>query len=285
MQGKLLILGASGMLGAPVARRLKADGFDIRAMSRDPEKARERLGGEMEIVEGDIEDSAGLEVAMEGCDAIYMSLQGDLDHFFEARAAEKICEVASRRKISRIGAISGCTVAEENRWHPMIEGKYRTEQILERSGIPFTLFRCTWFMESLPFYVRGNNAMVMGKFPFPYNWIAADDYAGMVSKAFSTDEARNKRFVIHGPESLTMKQALEKYCAICAPEAKVKSVPLWMLRIIAFLTRNDFLKFGIGIMDYFSKVPQMGDPKEANALLGAPITTLETWCQGRLPAS
>ena len=66
-----------------------------------------------------------------------------------------------------------------------------------------------------------------------------------------------------------------------APEAKVKSVPLWMLSAIAFITRNKFLKYAIGIMDYFNKVPQMGDPKEANALLGAPETTVEAWCQNR----
>ncbi len=281
MQGKILILGATGMLGTPVARRLAADGFDVRAMCRNPDSAKDKLGDKIEIVKGDVEDDERLEAAMAGCSTIYMSLQGDRDHDFEARAAERVCPIAARLGISRIAAVSGCTVYEQNRWHPMIDGKYRTEQTIKSSGIPYTLFRCTWFMDSLPFYVRGNAAMVMGRFPFPYNWVAADDYAGMVSKALSIPEARNKSFVIHGPEGLTMKQALEKYCAVCAPEAKVKVMPLWLLSAMAFVTGNSFLKFGIGIMRYFNKVPQMGDPAEANALLGAPSTTIEAWCRDR----
>ena len=39
MEG-ILILGGTGLLGAPVARRLQADGFPVRLLARDPDKAR-----------------------------------------------------------------------------------------------------------------------------------------------------------------------------------------------------------------------------------------------------
>jgi hypothetical protein len=34
-------------------------------------------------------------------------------------------------------------------------------------------------------------------------------------------------------------------------------------------------------MDYFEKVGEMGDPSEANAVLGAPGTTLAEWIESR----
>lgn len=37
---RILILGGTGLLGEPVARRLQADGFAVRLLARDPDKAR-----------------------------------------------------------------------------------------------------------------------------------------------------------------------------------------------------------------------------------------------------
>ncbi|RPI20795.1 MAG: hypothetical protein EHM70_26030, partial [Chloroflexota bacterium] len=35
----VLVIGATGMLGLPVAHQLKANGFHVRVLSRAPEKA------------------------------------------------------------------------------------------------------------------------------------------------------------------------------------------------------------------------------------------------------
>jgi hypothetical protein len=37
------------------------------------------------------------------------------------------------------------------------------------------------------------------------------------------------------------------------------------------------MKFGADLADYFDKVGEMGDPMQANQLLGAPSTTLDQW--------
>ncbi|MFZ5809520.1 MAG: NmrA family NAD(P)-binding protein [Chloroflexota bacterium] len=37
---RILVIGATGMLGAPVAQALQAAGHSVRVLSRDPQKAR-----------------------------------------------------------------------------------------------------------------------------------------------------------------------------------------------------------------------------------------------------
>jgi len=49
----ILVIGATGMLGKPVAQQLKADGFNVRLLARNPEKAQKLLGAEYEIVKGE----------------------------------------------------------------------------------------------------------------------------------------------------------------------------------------------------------------------------------------
>jgi hypothetical protein len=58
-------------------------------------------------------------------------------------------------------------------------------------------------------------------------------------------------------------------------------MPTWLARVIGTLTRNDMLKFAGKLMAYFDQVGELGDPAEANQLLGAPEITLDEWMQQR----
>ncbi len=50
----------------------------------------------------------------------------------------------------------------------MIDKKYRAEQAIIQSGIPYLIFRPTCFFESLGLMVRNGKAMVIGKHPNLY---------------------------------------------------------------------------------------------------------------------
>jgi uncharacterized protein YbjT (DUF2867 family) len=136
-------------------------------------------------------------------------------------------------------------------------------------------------MESLPLFVRGNKAAAMGKQRHAWRWVGAGDYARMVSTAFRVSEARDKIFYILGPEAFTFRRALERYCELVRPDVAVSSPPLWLLAAMGFVTRNDALSDVVRLMRYFEKVPEGGDPAEADAMLGAPTTTLTDWCEAR----
>ena len=58
-------------------------------------------------------------------------------------------------------------------------------------------------------------------------------------------------------------------------------MPVCLARVIGTLTRNDGLKFASRLMAYFDKVGELGDPTEANQILGAPTTTLDIWLERR----
>lgn len=275
---KVLVLGGTGMLGAPVARRLQAGGFAVRLLARDAAKTREMFGDAFEIVSGDVTDLGSLEKAMQGCDGVHVSVGGAVDRI----SAENVASLAPRLGLERITHISGSTVFEQNRWFPMIEQKLMAEEAIRACGVPYTIFCPTWPMEQLPRFAQGGKPMMIGKQPNPLHWFAADDLGRLVSTAYQKEEAANKRLFVHGPEAMPMKQALERYCQVFYPEGKSVSVmPIWLAKVIGTLTRNDTLKFASSLMAYFDKVGELGDPTEANQILGAPTTTLDAWMQQR----
>jgi uncharacterized protein YbjT (DUF2867 family) len=274
-----LVVGGTGMLGEPVARRLCTEGNHVRIFSRNPEQAKTKFGKEYEVVGGDVEDLSALQAALQGCQAVHVNLEGGLDPDLERRGAANIARAAAKAGIQRLTYLSGTSVTQANSWYAGTKAKFEAEAAIRAAGVPYTIFQATFFMETLPRLVRGTRASIIGNQPHPWHWVAAADYAGMVAKAYATPAAANKTLHIFGPQAMTMAQALQTYCTLASPAAKVGSIPFWMAALIGSLTRDKSLQAAVPFFRYSAKVAEEGNPAEANALLGAPSTTLEQWCK------
>ena len=68
---RALVTGTSGFVGSAVARRLVAEGHDIRVLVRPTSDRRNLAGLDVEIVEGDLAQPETLKPAVAGCDAVF----------------------------------------------------------------------------------------------------------------------------------------------------------------------------------------------------------------------
>jgi dihydroflavonol-4-reductase len=68
-----LVTGATGLLGSNLVRELAARGVAVRAVARDPARAKRLLDGipALEIVRGDLDDVAGFAPALDGADVVF----------------------------------------------------------------------------------------------------------------------------------------------------------------------------------------------------------------------
>jgi dihydroflavonol-4-reductase len=67
----VLVTGATGTVGHPIAERLAAEGHRVRALVRSTEKARPILPVGVEAIEGDVTDAASVRRAIAGCEVVY----------------------------------------------------------------------------------------------------------------------------------------------------------------------------------------------------------------------
>ena len=281
----VLVIGGTGMLGKPVAQQLKADGFNVRLLARNPEKAKKLLGAGYEIVKGDVDNHAALKEAMTGVDGVHISLKGGpteadferMDHL----AVRDIAQIAKEKNVGRVTLISAYAVSEEKADTPESRSKVKGEATLKSSGVPYTIFRASWFMETLPLFVQGKSISLIGNQIHPLHWIAVEDYARMVSKSYQTAETLNKELYIFGPEALTMGEAMKIY----AEHAGVKVAPMstTILSILGTLTFNAEWKGMSVLMKHYENWGEDGSPEEADRLLGAPVITIKEWCNKRTP--
>jgi uncharacterized protein YbjT (DUF2867 family) len=272
---KILIIGATGMLARPVVKKLEEAGFALRLFSRSITK--KHFDNPHELVAGDIFNPSDLQKAIAGCDAIHLNLS----KLNEAAAMESVLEVAKQHPVKAISYISGATVSEQNRWFWMIDNKFKAEQAILNSGIPYMIFRPSWFFEGLEMMIRGNKATMIGKQP-PNHWLAAEDYGRMVATAYQDESKRDAIYYVLGPEKHSMQDLLERYVKHARPDIqKVSTAPPALLKFISWITRNKELKTAAELFVYFQEAREPAIDEKELALLGRPATTFEEWLQGR----
>ena len=259
------------MIAQECIKKLSKAGNDLRLFSRGI-KAEDYPTHE--VTPGDVLKKNDLKHAIKGCDAIHITINTP----DEDTAVQNIVTLAKSENIKRISYVSGATVCKENSWFTMVGNKYKAEQLLKSSGVPYMIFRPTWFMEFLDMMIQNGKANVMGKQPLKIHWISAKDFAMQLTKAYAIEASLNQEFYFYGPEKFTVKKALEQYIKVKHPSIKkVANAPFGFLKFIAFITGNKELKNIIPMFEYFEKTKEVGSSDDTNSLLGKPSTTLSDW--------
>ncbi len=265
-------------MGSATAFALRDAGANVRVMTRDEKRARLRLGSSFELCVGDVLEQGSVSAAVEGCDGVVLSVSGKPDDpDFEPTAARNLSSACLQHGVQQIVSVSGASVDERNTWFPMVKAKFEAEEIVRESGVAYTILRPTWFMDMLPRFVRNGRAMLFGKNPNRWHWIASSDFAEMVVAALRNPEAKGKDLFAYGPEGRTFEEALDVLIDVAYPGVKVRTISFFMLRVMAFVFRKPEMKSVIPLMSYFIKTPEHGDPAEANRILGEPTTSIAEW--------
>ena len=282
---KVLVVGATGLLGRPVARRLRDDGHAVRVLVRDIDAARQNLGDGIEYVRGSVTDARAVELAVAGCDAVHVSLsasaRADLDAV-ERGGTTLVAEAARRHRLARISYLTGSLVHEDyGEPIPEHRAKRAAERAIEHSGVPYTFFRPTYFTDNLPRHVQGRVAVLFGRQQRLLRPVAAQDFAGMVSRALRTPAAAHREFYVRGPEPMTLREALQLYCALVAPGTHVVTVPRAVMSVVDRVAMGGRLRSGLEIMTLLARLGERGDAAPTTELLGAATTTVRAWCEAR----
>lgn len=287
---RVLVIGATGMLGRPVVRRLIKEGFVIRAVVRDVIRARAVLPEKCQLVRGDVRDTASLESAMHGIDAVYTNLANPYsprEPFDPDRdGTPLIIEAAKRAGVNRFIRISamGAPDAAQEWW--LIDRKTMTDELALCSGLACTVLRPTWLMESLPLLKMGRLMFRVRTPDRPLWWLAGDDYARGVAAALRSDRAIGRAYDMQGPQGLSFDQAIDRFVAGWPKRLLVLPVPYMMLSLNRMFSAkaayvDDLLKMTFAHTAVFRSQDAWDD-------LGKPVMTIEDYVRyvtetGNLP--
>jgi uncharacterized protein YbjT (DUF2867 family) len=146
----IVVTGATGTVGSEVVRQLIAAGQRPRALVRDPGAARERLGDQVDLVEGDLDRPETLERAMDGAERVFLlTVPGER----QLQRERAVIEAARRAGVGQMVRLSRAGADERS---PLRIARLhgQAERQLWRSGLAATIVRPSMFMQNLSFMVR-----------------------------------------------------------------------------------------------------------------------------------
>jgi uncharacterized protein YbjT (DUF2867 family) len=279
---EIVAIGGTGMVGSAVVLQLAKDGHKMRVMTRTPDKAISKFGDSVEVVKGDVTSPRDVEAAMRGMDAVFCALSSPPGkknvNLVEYSGNLSVIEACKLERVKRFIYVSVLN-AEYFAGYPRFFVKYRVEEELKISGLNYTAFRPTLFMETIPRMVDKGKAIIYGTQPNPVSFVAVADFANMVSNSVTKMECYGQTYDVLGLEQLTFDDALGMYKRIRRPNLRVTHSSLLWGKLLGYLMRNSRPELAelVSMMNEFERTPEKGDAERTNALLGAPTVRYHDW--------
>lgn len=274
----VLVTGATGRQGGAVIRHMLPRGWKLRALTRNTAsfeaQSLARLG--IEIVQGDLEDSASVTRAVAGVYGIY-----SVQDFWavgarrEVQQGKNVADAAKKANVKHF-VYSSAGGAERKTGIPHWESKWEVENHIRSLHLPATIIRPVAFMET--YYIdQVEIGILKGKLTDPirgdkpYQTIATDDIGAFVSLAFERpSEFIGKELEIASSE-LTNLEAAKVFSRVLGKPVKYQKLPLPLVRLV--LGKEFYLMFR-----WFNEAGFKADiPGLRRAYPDIHLHTLEEW--------
>lgn len=210
-----LIVGATGLVGGEICRRLAVQQKPVRALVRptgDASRIDELRASGAELAMGDLKDPASIQAACAGATAVLSTASsmlsrqpGDTIDGVDRLGQLQLVEAAKSAGVKHFVYVSFAHMAED---FALQRAKREVEQALMASGMAYTILRPAFFMEiwlspALGFDVAARRARIYGTGENPISWISFPNVAEFAVRSLETAAARNALFTLGGPEGLT----------------------------------------------------------------------------------
>jgi NADH dehydrogenase len=217
------VIGATGLLGTEICRRLASAGKPFRAMVRstsDPAKKETLRQLGCKLVEGDLKDRASLDRGCAGATAVITTptailsqQQGDTFDSVDLRGQMQLIDAAGAAKVGHFVFVSVSGNLLKHGDNPLLAAKQAVENHLRQSGLTYTILRPTRFMEiwlsaHLGFDFANAKATIYGSGENKISYISLHNVADFTVAALSNPAARNAVLELGGPETLTQLEVV-----------------------------------------------------------------------------
>src|SRR5271163_2877522 len=208
---KILVTGATGATGGYAITRLLELNVPVRALVHQLDARSEQLrAAGVEVVQGDLSDFEAVSEALKGITGAYFVYPIQVPGILEATAF--FAQAALEQGVGAIVNMSQISARRIAKSHAA-RNHWIAERLLDRSGVPVTHLRPTFFAEWLMYFSQSIRENDMFPLPFGdvrYAPIAAEDQ-GRVIAAILNDPAEHagKIYSLYGPKELTQSEVAD----------------------------------------------------------------------------
>ena len=289
----ILVVGATGLLGTEICRRLTKRGERVRALVRttsSPEKVAALRECGADLCVGDLKDPNSLTAACSGVNAVISTASstlsrqpGDSIESVDDQGQLNLVAAAKAAKVDRFVFVSFRHPAGLS--FPLADAKARVEDAIKT--LNFTVIQASWFMEvwlspMLGFDYPNTAARIYGPGTSPVSWVSFHDVAEVCVRALRHPAAERRILEVGGPEALSPLEVVARFEQIGGRRFKVEHVPEEALRA-QFEAATDSLQksFAALMLGYL-----YGDAMDVTPIqneFGMKLTSIDQYARQVLP--
>jgi uncharacterized protein YbjT (DUF2867 family) len=217
----ILVTGSTGSVGREVVAELLAAGDQVRAMTRKPAEAKLPTG--VEVVAGDLTDSASLAAAFQGIERIFL--------FPPLRDAAPFVAAAQKSSLKHIVLLSSSAVVDgrPESAHVLARTHLAVETAVQSLPVTWTFLRPGNFASNSLAWAATIRSEGVVRAPFPGSVSApidARDIAAVAARALVGSGHAGAKYVLTGPEALTQEQQMQQLGQALGRELRFETIPV-----------------------------------------------------------
>lgn len=287
----ILVVGATGMLGGEICRRLAATGRPVRALVRETSAADKVAGLRalgVETLVGALQDRASLDAACRGVSGVITTVSsmpfsyrpGENDiRTTDTDGAMRLIDAAVAAGVGHFAYTSfSVNLAVPT---PLLDAKRSVERYLMGSGLHYTILRPSCFMEvwlspAVGFDAADAKATIYGAGTEPISWIGVADVAEFAVRSIDAPGARDAFLELGGPDALSPLEAVRIFEQAGGREFALQHVPVEALEAQQEAATDPMAKTLAGLM----RCVALGDRIDMTSTLRAipvPMTTVHDY--------
>lgn len=262
LASRVLVTGATGFTGGHLARQFRARGYAVRALVRDPARARELGDAGIELAPGDLRDAASLRAAAAGVDVVYniaalyrqAGLPDGVYQAVNADAVGAIVEAAAAAGVRRVvhcstvgvhGDVEHPPANEDAPLRPgdiyqvaKVEGERIARAAAARTGVEVVIARPTGIYgpgdRRLLKLFRGiarRRFVILGSGRIFYHLTYIDDLVEGFRLCGETPAAAGRTYILAGGEVTTLNElagAIAEEAHVPPPRVHLPVWPFWL---------------------------------------------------------
>jgi uncharacterized protein YbjT (DUF2867 family) len=277
--GRVLVVGGTGMLGGQVVSELLARGKRVRALVRPTSDAKRLESNGVEIARGDMMDPASLLQAMDGADAVVSTAagytrhsKGDTDEI-DIIGNQNLANAARRAGVNRF-VLTSILTCDQTPQVPHFWHKKLAEDRLEDLGVPFVALRPGAFLDMItqmggdPFTKR--RLMWFGSQTLPLTFVLTRDLAGYLADAVDAPGVDGQRIDIGWDRPVSMEEIAQISGRLLGEKIRVWSIPAPLINTAGAVVGkfNPMIKDMTAMMRWFQTGQYVADTTRQREVFG-----------------
>ena len=269
---KILLVGATGTLGRQIAKQAIEEGHEVRCFVRNPRKASFLQEWGCELTKGNLLNSGDIDYALQDIEVVIDSATGrpeDSKSIYETDWDGKLnlFNACESKKIKRVIFLSILST-EKFRNVPLMDVKYCTEKLLEKSNFDYTIFKCAAFMQGVisqfAIPVLDSQAVWMSGTPTKIAYMNTQDMAKIVVSSINKPKSYKLSLPLVGPRAWDSDEVISLCEKYSNKKAKIFRVSPFLIKA----TQNvvSFFQDALNVSERlaFAEVTSSGVPLDAD---------------------